>query len=333
MKHLEPVVKHKNTSFSILLLRNDSKVVRFRLNSFWVKFLVFFFICFTGAAGATAYSAHYYWKKYNNLQRERSELAEKLGENRRRLNEFASIEKIKERQPRSSMVGVGTLGAENGAGNGAPSTPETAGHGTASGGETVSPRLADPPGQAPPAQAGGSAAVPSGAEAPGGTREIIPQANGTVSTTPEAAAAAPGTGDGRPDASRTLSEEDKNHPAFLDKVLVRPSGARSYKLTYELSNREQGAERDQYPSLSGRVLVAVGTKSGTRHEITSVSGDSLRFVIRWGKKVEISFSLPENLSPKEVDKLLLTVEGDNFPSKTFAFPMPQPQNAQQAQAR
>ncbi len=105
----DPVLK-RDASFSIIVLRNDRNVVRFRLNSFLIKSFILFFALFSIASGTAGYAAHYYWKKYTGLRRERSELAAKLGENRRQLGRFAGIEIIQETQPRSAMSGVAVNG-------------------------------------------------------------------------------------------------------------------------------------------------------------------------------------------------------------------------------
>lgn len=303
MKHIEPVSKHKNTSCSILVFRNDTKVVRFRLSPFWIKFLVIFFVLFSGASGAAGYAAHYYWKKYNTLQQVRSELTEKLGENIRQLSEFANIEKIKQRQPRSSMAGIAPVGGENGSPAPEESRPEE-----------LPPEVPLSPAEVrttPPSAGEGSRSVPL-AEADTAPRQESANPAGNVG--PNGENPVPGQAE---------------HPAGIDNVRIRHATDKTYKLTYELSNRERGREieREQYLTLNGKVHIAVADKSGERHAVTAVNGDSLRFVIKWGKKVDVTFSLPSSIPTENVELLLLTVEGDDFPAITYPFPMPHPQNS------
>ncbi|MDR3073729.1 MAG: hypothetical protein LBV01_03245 [Deltaproteobacteria bacterium] len=291
------------------MLRNDSKVVRFRLNSFWAKFLIGFFIFFSGASGASGYAAHYYWKKYTAIQREQSELTEKLGEKRRELDRFEGIEKIKESLPRTAMTGVATVAP-------GPASPENAASaGADSGGATEAPGSggARPAGTEPPAAGSGPAQPSSGT---GGAADASPAQPGVQPGTQSGAAGA------SPDASSRAY-----HPAGINNAHIRSLGARNYRLMYELTNQEREREspREQFLSLSGKVSVAVASATGERREISSINGDSLRFVIKWGKKVDVTFSLPADMDPKNAATLLLTAEPDGLPAVTYSFPMPQPQ--------
>ena len=301
MKHLEPVVK-KHSSFSILLLRNDSKVVSFRLNSFWIKFLIIFFALFSSASGVAGYAAHYYWKKYNALQLERSELAEKLGENRRQLGRFAGIEKIKESSlPRSTMTGVITNGeppADAVNGNSGAPQPNGAAAGVQQPGNG---KPADAMSQRSQQNAINTAAGP--VTAPGGDAA-------------QNSASAPSQNAVEQPPSETAQADAKNHPAFVDEVQIRSAGAKNYRLSFDLSNK------DQQITLNGRVSLSISTRSGARHDITQVNRDTLRFLINRYKKVTTAFTLPNDVSIEDARTLNITVTAENVPVVTYSFPMP-----------
>ncbi|MCC8193561.1 MAG: hypothetical protein LIP28_02815 [Deltaproteobacteria bacterium] len=314
MKHLEPVVK-KSASYSILFLRDDSKVVSFRLKPFWIKFLAVIFVVFSGASGAAGYAAHYYWIKYQTLQHERAELAEKLGENRRQLGRFAGVERIKESTlPRSSMVGVpsiasgveGTNGKPNAVTENGPSTPPGSddAQAPAEGGE-ARPDTADPPSGA------GEPVVPE--TPPAGTlpsdnpppRAVEPAPSANGADPPPASTGAAGSG-----------KEIGEHPALISEVQIRPAGVKTFRLGFDLSNR------DQQLTLNGRVHVAIGTKSGERVDITQISRDSLRFIINRYKRVNTEFVLPGDIRAEDVTSLYLTVTAEDQSNVTYTFPVP-----------
>lgn len=301
MKQLEPVIKRK-TSFSILLLRDDSKVVSLRLTPIWVKFLVLFFVIFSGLSGAAGYAAHYYWKKYHTLQRERSEMAEILGENRRQLGRFAGIEKIKETSlPRSAMAGVNTM---------APG-PADAEHNDAASSLAHAPSGQSAPGDTLPATP--QAAPPEPAPVPRSEprAEAISQGN---AISPEETI----TASGPPGSGQEMSQTQDEHPALVDQVQIKSAGDNRFRLSFDLSNRNQDL------TLNGRIRLAVATTNGARHEITEVSRDSLRFIINRYKKVSTVFSLPDDIRAADADVLYVTVTADDVPDVTYRFSFPEP---------
>ena len=275
----EPLVKHDN-SFSIFVLRNDCNMLRFKVGSFWIKTFLLFFALFTIASGISGYAAHYYWKKYTNLQRERSELTAKLGENRRQLGRFAGIEIIQETaQPRSAMSGIVVAsGDKEDIAPAAPplETPETAGH---------TPQPVAPPAVAAPSLA---------------------PATVTEGTPHPAADNTSGRGG--------QEEELKPSTASIDDVTFRAAGPQRIRLSFDLSNKEP-----QF-TLNGRVGLAVTTKDGDRHEITDVSRSSLRFLISRFKRVNTTFTLPDGVSPDKVKTVHILITVAEMESATFDFP-------------
>jgi hypothetical protein len=296
MKHIEPKVKNKS-SFSILFLRDDSSVVRFRLKPVWVKFFVVFLVLFSISSGMAGYAAHYYWKKYNTLRLEQSRLTATLDKNRRKLDEFAGMERVEAALPRSSMSSVG-VAAVNG-GNG--SKPQATASGDGEAGQTSS-HLGSPAGSGQQIETPGS----------GTSQPAAPSGIGGNGQTTSAPAPQPDT--------RTAADppEKKEHPALIDEVQVLPSGAKRYNLSFGLSNR------DKQIRLNGRVTVSITDKGGKRYEIAQINRDSLRFVINHYKKVVTAFSLPPELDAADASRMNLTVTAEDVPDITYSFPMPLP---------
>lgn len=293
MKHIGSVVK-KSKSFRVLFLRDDCKVVSFRLKPLWLKILGFVVVLFFAASGATGYSAHYYWKKYQTLQRELAELSQKLGENRRQLGRFAGLERLKEATlPRTAMAGVtsivGTTGGANGKGNGQTQT-----------------------GDQPAAQSGTPTQTAQGAQA-----VVVPQAAGSLPVVPEIADGTPPP-DGTAHQAQGADFEEKEHPALVSEVQVRPAGNKTFKLAFDLSNR------NQHLTLNGRVSLAVVIKTGEKHDITQIRHDNLRFIINRYKRVNADFVLPGDLQANDVTQIHLTVTAEELPLITYAFPVPTP---------
>ena len=315
MKHLEPKVKNKS-SFSILFLRDDSSVVRFRVKPFWVKFFVVFLALFSVSSGIAGYAAHYYWKKYNTLRLEQSRLTATLDKNRRKLDEFAGMERVEAALPRSSMSSV-SVAAVNGNGNGSKPQATTNGDGenrpasSGTGQQTSAPQPhIESPSGTPSQPAAGTQPPP----ADGGVQNTAPPSAPSGSGPTAQASPAPGT---PPDpAAAADPPEKKEHPALIDEVQVRQSGVKRYTLSFGLSNR------DKQIKLNGRVTMSVTGKDGKRYDITQINRDTMRFVINNYKKVVTAFSLPAELDADDVSRLNLTVTAEDVPNITYSFPMP-----------
>lgn len=315
MKHFEPVVK-KSASYSILFLRDDSGVVRFRLKPFWIKFLAVVFVIFSGTSGAAGYAAHYYWKRYNTIKQEYSGMEARLGESSRKLAAYSSVEMIKESQPRSSMTGVASL-APNGGQEAGPAPAQNGNNGT-----TVNSPAASPP--TPTPQAGGNG---NGTATPPSQPADGPDSPAPGGQPPQTAAVTPGATAPPEQAGQTAAGSDpasKEHPALISEVVVRSDGGKKFTLAFDLSNRDKDL------TLNGRVLVYVATKDGTRHEISQVNRNALRFIINNYKRVNTNFTLPTEVAAEEVSRLFLTVTNvkvenqPEIPDVTYAFPVPSP---------
>ncbi len=302
---MKPVIK-KETVYSVLLMRDDCGVRRFRLRAFWLKFLFCFLALVFAAAGAGGYLAYNYKKKYNDLQDERRDLEQQLAETRRRLEPLIYLEKIQEvSQNRFAAAGIGVASGTGPAGaagiNGVSSvSPGYSGAGDASmSAANQTRRAASIMPVAPPANATTPGAAFGGAglatAAGNQTRPAAVVGNAT-------AAAAPYDG----------------HPAKITNMSLRASGNTRIRMSFDLNNQ------DPQLLLNGRVTLAVITNAGATAEITQVDRADLSFRINNYKKVSTTFALPSNLAVTDVASVLITLSGDNVPRSTERFPLQNP---------
>lgn len=127
---MKPVIK-KQTTYSVLFMRDDCGVMRFRLRACWLKALCALTLLLALTAGGGAWAAHYYWKKHSVLAQEHRELEKDMVESRRQLERLANLEKFLQSrevaQTRVSTDGANATApvqaALSAAGNGAVTAP------------------------------------------------------------------------------------------------------------------------------------------------------------------------------------------------------------------
>lgn len=90
---MKPVIK-KQIVYSVLLMRDDCGVVRFRLRAFWLKSLCVLALLLAFGAGGGIWTAYYYWKRYSLLTSEYQELQNDAAESRLHLERLATLEKF-----------------------------------------------------------------------------------------------------------------------------------------------------------------------------------------------------------------------------------------------
>lgn len=295
MNHVEPVVK-KDSSFSVLFLRDDSSVVSFRLRAFWIKALIVSLFLFSGASGATGYAAHYYWKRYHSLKLEHEELKAEYNSDRTLLASYsvATNGTGDAALPRSTMTDITSLIGDTG-GTTAPPTGQSA--------------EAEQPDSRPDAvtSAQTTAATPDETSQP----STAHTSQATDSATAQSASA-----NALPAAESSDPAASSGHPALISEVLVKRESTDAFALEFALSNR------DPRITLNGRVVVSVGTQDGKTHEITQVNKNALRFIINNYKRVSTRFSLPNGVQTEDVKTLHLKITAEDQPAISYSFAVP-----------
>lgn len=80
--------------YNVLLMRDDSRVRRFRLSAAWLKFFFYFMIILAVIAAGGAYAGWTFWQKNNSLLAERHDLRRQLREANIQLERLQNVEKI-----------------------------------------------------------------------------------------------------------------------------------------------------------------------------------------------------------------------------------------------
>ncbi len=297
---MKPVIK-KQTVYSVLLMRDDCGVRRFRLRAFWLKLLFGLLALIVAGCVTASFLAHNYRKKYYEAQEENRDLERQLAEMRRRLEPLAYLEKIQEvSQNRLAGNGTGVAVAAGPAG--------------ANGVSSVSSVVAPRPANATAAQAGPGTVPPAQANQTRAATSLL-AANATA-----AAQAAPGTassaqaGLARQNGT-SVDGEDGAHPAKISNVTLRAIGATRIRISFDLNNQ------DPQLLLNGRATLAVVTGAGVVTEVTQVDRADLSFRINSYKRVNTVFVLPANIQLSDVASVQITLSGDNVPKLTERFPM------------
>lgn len=80
--------------YSLLFMRDDSRVRRLRLSPFWLRLGAYFLIMLPLAAGAGLYGAVHFWREAQALGREKTGLERQLAEVRLRLERLENVERL-----------------------------------------------------------------------------------------------------------------------------------------------------------------------------------------------------------------------------------------------
>lgn len=85
-----------NRKYSIIFMRDDQNVKRFRMSPAWMKIFIYFLIFLVAVAVAGAYFGTKYWKAHKNLTMEKKVLETRLSEAQIKLERLENVEKILE---------------------------------------------------------------------------------------------------------------------------------------------------------------------------------------------------------------------------------------------
>ena len=284
---MKPVIK-KQHIYSILLMRDDSAVRRFRMRSLWLKFLLLFFVFLCLGTAAGAYGSYYYWKRFSVAQSELKDVELKLRAARPDLERLANIDAMASRNI-TSVNSVGTANATKGPSEVSPAKPATS------------------------ESAGVSTAL--AATLPGTTVSASITTRNATAATSALGAESPAAGtptDVQPGAQEA-------HAAKIANMSLRASGTTRIRIAFDLTNQNQPQP------LNGRVSLALIGKDGTITPVTPVAGverDDSRFYINRYKRINTSVALPQDLQTAQVYGVRVTIEAEGQPPLVEEFPLP-----------
>ncbi|MGE4555627.1 MAG: hypothetical protein AB7D07_02285 [Desulfovibrionaceae bacterium] len=245
---------------TLLFIRDDSTVRRFRLRPFWLKLAAYLFGCMVVLTAISSYGAYRFWTKYSKLLAVHNQLEIRHHEMQVKLERLANLEKLRQAQ---GMVGKSAnQTAEVGGPAPKPEAKPAA--------KPVAPHVAKP---APTPQPESKVKAPSPPEQTAGS--------------PAPAAS------GEPANKMTENQLAALYPS-LDKELIEVNnlaiktfGDGSLKITFDIKNIDP---KDR--AISGRVNLALITWQGEKLPL-EINRSNLSFRIQWFKSMQTTFSLPQ----------------------------------------
>ena len=112
---MEPVIKTQ-TAYSVLFMRDDCGVKRFRMRACWLKIFVLFGLLVFSVAVGSSWGAYYFWNKFRVVRAEYHSAAEELVGIRQKLTSLQNMEKIRnENDPAHTRTMLERVPSENGA--------------------------------------------------------------------------------------------------------------------------------------------------------------------------------------------------------------------------
>ena len=288
--------------YSVLFMRDDSGVTRFRIRAAWLKFMLFLFILMTLAAGAGGWATHYYWQRYEYHKAEARELDSELTENRRQLVRLVNLEKFLEaNDPVLLRTIMSSVTVPDTIASGDPLALAAAGSNGGTGGDGGRTDTG-----AGPADGQNDGSAPDGATGAGGIGGTAPDGANPGGTNPG------GTENGQ--AAPPLPPEN---PVKLSNVQIRPSSSRIF-VSFDLGNL------DSSQPLSGRVSLALVDGGGKVLPVANVSSESgLRFtqIVRY-KPISATMPLPQGTAMADIAAVRVSVETEGNPPFAQRLPMP-----------
>ncbi len=292
----------KRIVYSVLFMRDDSDVLRFRMSAFWLKFFVYFIILLFAVSAGASFLSYHYWRKTvvleSRIMTQEAQL-KPLQEQMGRLDRLSSFAQAIDSQPpgelRPILQEMGNSNAttksqpeadllNGGAVNGSQSNSTKSVNGTdaASLGLTASNAT--------------SAGQPTGLSEANAENQMEAKTNGTAS-----------------ESSAVANDELK-----VNNFVARFSGRNKLRINFDLNNI------DTQRSISGQVRVSLLDSS---QQVVAIKPDkdNTGFKITFSKEFALIYSLPEGMGASSVSGFLLEVEdssGAVIHSEQFAPPAP-----------
>lgn len=286
----------KRIVYSVLFMRDDSDVLRFRMSSFWLKFFVYFIILIIAVAAGASFLSYHYWNKTVTLESRLNAQEAKLKplqEQMGRLDRLSSFARAMDSQPSGELRPIlQELGGSNATLKSQPEGELTNG-GTVNGGNSdKASNSTDAVFNLNEGNATGNAAVNNM------TGNAAGNATGTALLPEQKAGNPPETG---VNAATGADIPVANDDVKITNFTARFVGRNKVKINFDLNNI--GTQR----SISGQVRITVLDSSQQRIALKP-DRDNAGFRISFSKEFVLTYSLPEDMGAANVRGFLLEVE-------------------------
>lgn len=282
--------------YSLIIMRDSSqKVRRLRISSQVINFgLAFGLLLIILIVGGTIFSFHSI-SKFISLNNENSQLRTSLDEAQMQLERLQNVETFLKDSEQAALY---QTPMDTGSPGNNASSNQTTEINTQEVVATVFPNAVN-------ATSGNSTETP---EAGGKTEAAAPSAPSTPSVP-----SAPSTPSAPPPSENAPA---KASPAKISKVEIKARSPKSVRLAFDLNNESSNV------TLAGNIQLSLMTKDNEIHDIAVPRHDML-FQIKFYKRMNTAFPLPEGVSLKDIKSILLKISANGKDLQTETIPFPE----------
>ena len=301
--------------YSLIIMRDSSqKVRRLRISSQVIKFgLIFGLLLTLLIVGGAIFSFHSI-DKFISLNNENSELRTSLDEAQMQLERLQNVETFLKDSEQAALY---QTPMDTGSPDNKVSSNQTAEINTQEVVATVFPNAVNATAvnaTAVNATAVNATAVNATAvNATAGNSTETPEAVEKTEAAAQSAPPAPPAPSAPPPSENTPA---KASPAKVSNVEIKARSPKSVRLTFDLNNENSSI------TLAGNVQLSLMTKDNEIHDIAVPRHDML-FQIKFYKRMNTAFPLPEGVSLKDIKSLLLKISANGKDLQTETIPFPE----------
>ena len=270
--------------YSLIIMRDSSqKVRRLRISSQVIKFGLIFGLLLVILIVGGAIFSFHSIGKFISLNNENSELRTSLDEAQMQLERLQNVETFLKDSEQAALY---QTPMDTGSPDNKASSNQTAEINTQEVVATVFPNAVN-------ATSGNSTETPEAGEK-------------TEAAAPSAPSAPPPSENAPAKAS----------PAKISNVEIKARSPKSVRLAFDLNNENSSV------TLAGNVQLSLMTKDNEIHDIAVPRHDML-FQIKFYKRMNTAFPLPEGVSLKDIKSLLLKISANGKDLQTETIPFPE----------
>ncbi len=270
--------------YSLIIMRDSSqKVRRLRISSQVIKFGLIFGLLLILLIVGGAIFSFHSISKFISLNNENSELRTSLDEAQMQLERLQNVETFLKDSEQAALY---QTPMDTGSPDNKASSNQTAEINTQEVVATVFPNAVN-------ATSGNSTETPEAGEK-------------TEAAAPPAPSAPPPSENAPAKAS----------PAKISNVEIKARSPKSVRLAFDLNNENSSV------TLAGNVQLSLMTKDNEIHDIAVPRHDML-FQIKFYKRMNTAFPLPEGVSLKDIKSLLLKISANGKDLQTETIPFPE----------